>query len=851
LVLPQQPPIVLPVALSFYLSLAEGIVKVDKASLTLSLYSGSATTHIAGTRDILWQIPTDTTATLRIQFSNGKWDHAELRFLSKDPVEAILHKDEPARTEKLKLTGIDFRDGEPEEYFGEDGHAIQLRLESYRDLRKHLKLPTNVGDVLKGRMFAGLNENATVDSRALRIKQITLPLSAGGAKPFQVTLRGNHTLRLRSTQLADSGCIDSIVVESSSPVTFSRLNYSVDDGELDAEISDLVLPVAQGCIAVGESVVRLASGSRLEYKRLTLSSRAGRLDSLIRGDEGILQGQFADNSNLVLAGSRDQKISFKPLVGSTITLKQHSIEVSDTVTKLIAGTGSSCSLTFANGSFPMVGRSYLNLNGGTVQVSLTGTWQSGRAPNLAGTFNRIVGRSDSGLLVLPGDYEIPLATGNIDGSGITFQTAQMPFLTGKFNSFNMQVVPRTALVFPNDKTVTISSDPKLSATISSNDMEVTANQIYPEGGFSLNLPFSTLTYQATPHVHLIKGVAVASLVAAQHEPLRWQRVAIDGEQIGSYNNSKELPSDEYQAVSHFDDGSLHVIVPHRAMIVNTVPSKSGTEITFYETSKIHSATLASNTNIDGVPLLGNTLVTIYRTDIRVKSGTLSESFVVDGKPYPAGSLVTIPWIKYVATILLAPSEVEALLKSVQCGVDDHVTTVFDAQVDIPTCLWASPKTSSGLQDSPLPVRVESNAYVFPSSWRAPSMLRNLAPLSACDCEVQMEPKMRLRVTEKRLDVSFEPLTVNSVKFSCSTCPWYSVGIYYDYVRGIWADTFNRALSDEKSLVDAWQALIEQRANLWAATAHTKIPDAEKGTFFPSEVNVGDSGLEIVFGYQVL
>jgi hypothetical protein len=130
------------------------------------------------------------------------------------------------------------------------------------------------------------------------------------------------------------------------------------------------------------------------------------------------------------------------------------------------------------------------------------------------------------------------------------------------------------------------------------------------------------------------------------------------------------------------------------------------------------------------------------------------------------------------------------------------------------------------------------------------MLRNVSPVPACDCQVTLEPRITLTVVDKVLYANAQPLMGN-VKFSCSACPWYSIGMYSDYVRGVWADTFNRALSKEKTLVDALQALVEQRGNGWAANAPNALPDAEKGTFFFKEVSIRDAGVEILFGYQVL
>jgi hypothetical protein len=836
------------VALSLYKTLTGGIEQCDDCRIVVNLYEGTIKTHIDGTNDIIWQVRPNTSATLEMKFLSGKWKTLRMKFGDRT-IKAQFRTGTP--NQKIhEISQINFEDdGTPREYFDEFHQPIPISLANFPEVRAHLTLPTNPGQILQGKTFAGLDANAPAGQKGLQVRRITLPTKDDKTRPLAVVLRDRNQLKFRSTSLEpDTGCADYVVLKGATAFTFDRLDYVIETGEINAESSGVNLPYSEGCITAGKTILKFAEGNAA-YGLLKLSAGPGGSNSLIKGTQGSVSAILGNGSSLVLAEVGDAQLFVEAAKGSTVTLNQTVTEFSGAFTRLSTAAVSSANLTVTKAHVPLAGPSYVQLNGGSVVASFSGAWETDKTPRLTGSFKQFSAPIESGVLVLTGDYRLPLGKGEIDASETTFSNAQLPVLNGKINSFRTQIVPGTSLQFPNGKTVNVIA-PASVTSAPPDAMTLVANENFPLGTYQLSVPFSTLNYQATPHVHLVNGMARASLVAKQAATLRWSAVSIDGDQVGSYNHAEELPADEYRLVSNFTDGRIKAVVPQRGMIVNTVPTKSDAEIAFYDTGKINSATLSRDTFIGPVPLRGNTAVLIYRTEIRVKSGTLSKPFTIDGKEYAAGTTVTIPWIKFVPALVLQLADADTVLKHLQTGVNDQMISLLDAQPEKPDCLWASPKSANGLQSVRLPRRIDSNAFVYASSWTAPKMLRNASPLPACDCQVTLEPRISLTVVDKVLYANPQPLMGN-VKFSCSACPWYSTGMYSDYVRGVWADTFNRALSSEKALVDALQALVEQRANGWASNAPNTLPDAEKGTFFFKEVSIRDAGVEILFGYQVL
>jgi hypothetical protein len=442
---------------------------------------------------------------------------------------------------------------------------------------------------------------------------------------FSNTLLGPHG-RVTATAPVANGEID-LGGNGKLPVTSGQIQLSLTSNETSGYLGQIEgnLELGTGTMPLGGSVLVAVSNGELRSNALAFTATSG-----LSGPLSILTLALANSRTVTLSPD----LAFTPTSGSSIENDASGQETELSEAGMVGGLKLTVSYSAGEADFSATS-SFILADG-----QLTATLVRSPCGTVTGLF-LISSNLTSGSVALNSVTALPVGSGShIESRDLKLNADGT--ISGSLSPAHLVLTSGKTTAAIRGRTLNIAD----SSTYDSNPsdpLSFSENDTFPSGSGNLAAHFSQMQYQATPTVTLSNGELDAILSRSPGADLKWTALAITGEQQGSYQNVSELPSDEYLVQSRLTSGSVgEIIAPHRVMVVNNFPIAINSAASFDTSGDLQYATLARDSTIFGVPLLGGSQTELDVEHSMVLVGTLGSDTTIDGVPYSKGCIAHLP-----------------------------------------------------------------------------------------------------------------------------------------------------------------------------------------------------------------
>ena len=432
----------------FYLSLitatasGSGLLKYD-------FQGGQALSKIPGTLDIAWLVQPGTSASIKFEYQRSdakSWK--KLQFSFDHPIAALFRQGH-ADAQRQEISRIEFRpNGEPLEYYDDEGQPIGLALSHFPEIRQHLQI-RGLSSLLFGIPFAGFTQSLATSANGFTVKRVLIPQDNPNALVSLTLMPASKIV------LVDDGKQESwIKASDSAQITVSSLVYDKTGQTLDASLRPVKFNIAEGSLAAGQTSLTLGSGGTLSFEHLRFWSNKSDGINCLSATNGSFAGQLGQNSVVDIADEADGASLLDLGVAEPATLTGLTVQgVDDRLT--IGVSKAQLPISETRGQLPFGAGNKLRVrfqNQLPLALSLAQTsWFSNQPTQIAGSIPGFTADVIGGQFFLNDRTAINLGTGLITSSGLTLNFPSAHPATGVLTKASFAIMGGTTFGLGTNK----------------------------------------------------------------------------------------------------------------------------------------------------------------------------------------------------------------------------------------------------------------------------------------------------------------------------------------------------------------------------------------------------------------
>lgn len=432
----------------FYVSVINATTTAS-GELKYDFQGGQATSRIPGSLDIIWSIQAGTSASLKFNYQRSdsiRWKKLDFSF--NRPITALFRQGR-VDAKRQGISRIEFRqNGEPLEYYDEQGQPIGLALSQFPEIRQHLRI-RELSSLLFGIPFAGFGQSPVASPNGFTVRRVTIPQGPPHG-PIKLGLQPQSQI-----VFVNDGKDQSWIKPSdSAQLVVLSLVYDRFARSLDASLGPVRFNIADGHLASGRTSLNLAADGILSFEQLRFWSNNAEGINCFKATVGSFAGQLRPNSAVEIADGPDGPSLVELAAAEPANLDGLTVQGADdrstmsVTTARLPVSGAQGQLSFGSGNKLRVRFQ----SAPPLAVSLQQTsWFSNQPPRVAGSIPGFSADVIDGRFLLNDRSTINLSAGQITSSGLSLSFPSTHPATGTLTQASFAIKEGTTFALGTDR----------------------------------------------------------------------------------------------------------------------------------------------------------------------------------------------------------------------------------------------------------------------------------------------------------------------------------------------------------------------------------------------------------------
>lgn len=512
----------------FYNSLISGIDKVKGTVQVFTTAGRYRTSYLGNT--VIWNFNSDTKITTNFNYSSGvmQSDESSGKFIIEfvPPINAYIPNTISIKVKKVTYS-LDGTVENAEVSCDNPSNPALCTPSGVDTVEQHLEIKRQPKDLLGGHLFKALDTAEPCNGTATNM----CPGANGQRKPvitrvrllkvdnenpgLFATFKPNTIIRFSEQNTSGTTFNNFIELRTPSYIRFGDVDYQVLTKTINGELVSGELNIKDGSIKSRDINLALKDGSFITLNNVVFE-RDDQGRTRVNNEFGSLEANIGLGSSLHL--TRNQNTGNMVFgTGSGATLRNVNLQIDEQrSTTVSVGNGSEIRLNVDDGRIPFGERSFVQMHNGTVIANLTtGKWESGKKPDVAGSFTKLEIFLGGGEVIANPSTTLKVNGGQIKAYDLNFNSEDPLFIRGEFKTVKFVVNEGSTIGIPNGIKVLTKGVGEFVADDAASPMNLLPGQKFPVGRFIMTVPFLTFTNSSTPTVILSNGKIILPL---EHKP---------------------------------------------------------------------------------------------------------------------------------------------------------------------------------------------------------------------------------------------------------------------------------------------------------------------------------------------